>query len=139
MPANVEIKARTGNPCETELRWWGIGPHSQTATQEDGHICPVPAAGSNHGILENSAELIYYERRQFGQESRYSIFERLNPTAESRPANVPRVRIVRGRALSWWGKKFISVMGLRLGSFVELEVVMQPTGRVRRVFRSPLR
>ena len=131
MPTNVEIKARARNPARLKSLAEALAlTPSQVILQEDTFF-EVPRGRLKLRIFApNSAELIYYEREDGPgpKESRYSLSRTSEPDALK--AVLQESLGVRGivrkqRTLYLVGQTRIHLDEVRLGSFVELEVVLQ--------------
>ena len=133
MPTNIEIKARVGNPARIKLLVEALARSpGQLLLQEDTFF-EVPQGRLKLRIFSiNSAELIYYEREDGPgpKESRYSLSRTSEP--ESLKAVLQMSLGVRGvvrktRTLYLVGQTRIHLDEVEgLGSFAELEVVLQP-------------
>ena len=132
MPTNVEIKARVRNPARLKSLAEALAlTPSQIILQED-IFFEVPRGRLKLRIFApNSAELIYYEREDGPgpKESRYSLFQTSEP--EALKTVLQKSLGVRGivrkqRTLYLVGQTRIHLDEVEgLGSFVELEVVLQ--------------
>ena len=132
MPTNVEIKARLRNPVRLKSLAEALAlTPSQIILQED-IFFEVPRGRLKLRIFApNSAELIYYEREDGPgpKESRYSLSQTSEP--EALKTVLQKSLGVRGivrkqRTLYLVGQTRIHLDEVeRLGSFVELEVVLQ--------------
>jgi len=132
MLKNVEIKARVGNPARIKTLAGALArTPSQLIVQEDIFFV-VPRGRLKLRIFStNSAELIYYEREDgpSPKESRYSLSRTSEP--EALKAVLQMSLGVRGivrkeRTLYLVEQTRIHLDKVEgLGSFVELEVVMQ--------------
>ena len=133
MLANVEIKARVENPARIKALVEALArTPSQFVAQEDTFFTVPRGRLKLRKFSSTSAELIYYERDDGPgpKESRYSIFRTSEPA--SLKAVLQTSLGVRGvvrktRTLYRVGQTRIHLDDVEgLGSFVELEVVMQP-------------
>ena len=132
MPTNVEIKARVRNPARLKSLAEALAlTPSQIILQED-IFFEVPRGRLKLRIFApNSAELIYYEREDGPgpKESRYSLSQTSEP--EALKTVLQKSLGVRGivrkqRTLYLVGQTRIHLDEVEgLGSFVELEVVLQ--------------
>jgi predicted adenylyl cyclase CyaB len=132
MPTNVEIKARLRNPARLKSLAEALAlTPSQIILQED-IFFEVPRGRLKLRIFApNSAELIYYEREDGPgpKESRYSLSQTSEP--EALKTVLQKSLGVRGivrkqRTLYLVGQTRIHLDEVEgLGSFVELEVVLQ--------------
>ena len=132
MPTNVEIKAKLRNPARLQSLAEALAlTPSQIILQED-IFFEVPRGRLKLRIFApNSAELIYYEREDGPgpKESRYSLSQTSEP--EALKTVLQKSLGVRGivrkqRTLYLVGQTRIHLDEVeRLGSFVELEVVLQ--------------
>ena len=132
MPTNVEIKARVRNPARLKSLAEALAlTPSQIILQED-IFFEVPRGRLKLRIFApNSAELIYYEREDGPgpKESRYSLSQTSEP--EALKTVLQKSLGVRGivrkqRTLYLVGLSRIHLDEVEgLGSFVELEVVLQ--------------
>ena len=133
MLTNVEIKARAGNPARINALTEALArTPGRLIAQEDTFFATPRGRLKLRKLSDTSAELIYYEREDGPgpKESRYSIFPTSEP--ESLKAVLGMSLEVRGvvrktRTLYLVGQTRIHLDEVeRLGSFVELEVVLQP-------------
>ena len=133
MPANIEIKARVGNPARINALAGALArTPSQLMVQEDTFFVVPRGRLKLRKLSSTSAELIYYEREDGPgpKESRYSIF--LTSEPDSLKAVLGMSLEVRGvvrktRTLYLVEQTRIHLDEVEgLGSFVELEVVLQP-------------
>jgi adenylate cyclase class IV len=133
MPTNVEIKARVGNPARLKALAEALASTpSRLIVQEDTFFAVPRGRLKLRKFSSNSAELIYYEREDGPgpKASRYSISR--TPEPDSLKAVLQLSLGVRGvvrktRTLYLVGQTRIHLDEVEgLGSFVELEVVMQP-------------
>jgi len=132
MPTNVEIKAKLRNPARLQSLAEALAlTPSQIILQEDTFF-EVPRGRLKLRIFaSNSAELIYYEREDGPgpKESRYALSQTSEP--EALKTVLQKSLGVRGivrkqRTLYLVGQTRIHLDEVeRLGSFVELEVVLQ--------------
>jgi len=132
MPTNVEIKAKLRNPARLQSLAEALAlTPSQIILQEDTFF-EVPRGRLKLRIFApNSAELIYYEREDGPgpKESRYALSQTSEP--EALKTVLQKSLGVRGivrkqRTLYLVGQTRIHLDEVeRLGSFVELEVVLQ--------------
>jgi predicted adenylyl cyclase CyaB len=132
MPANVEIKARVRDSARIKVLAEALASTSSQLIEQEDVFFIVPRGRLKLRIFSSfSAELIYYEREdQHGpKESRYSISRTSEP--DSLKAVLQMSLGIRGivrkqRALYLVGQTRIHLDEVDgLGSFVELEVVMQ--------------
>jgi predicted adenylyl cyclase CyaB len=133
MPANVEIKAKIGNPSRLKSLVEALAcTPSELTVQEDTFFTVNRGRLKLRKFSSDSAELIYYEREDGPgpKESRYTISRTSQP--DSLIALLQRALGVRGvvrktRILYVVGQTRIHLDEVEgLGAFVELEVVMQP-------------
>jgi predicted adenylyl cyclase CyaB len=134
MPANVEIKARVGNPARLKALAEALaGTPGQHIVQEDTFFAVPRGRLKLRKFSSNSAELIYYEREDGPgpKESRYSISRTREPDSLKAVLQVSlgvRGVVRKTRTLYLVGQTRIHLDEVEgLGSFVELEVVMQPS------------
>jgi len=133
MPVNVEIKARVENPASIKALAEALArtPGQLIAQEDTFFVAP-------HGRLKlrkmpgTSAELIYYERTDGPgpRESRYSVFPTSEPDSLKSVLGMSlgvRGVVRKTRTLYLVGQTRIHLDEVEgLGSFVELEVVLQP-------------
>jgi predicted adenylyl cyclase CyaB len=133
MPANVEIKAKVGNRARLKALVEAlVRTPGQLIVQEDTFFAVPRGRLKLRKFSSNSAELIYYEREDSPgpRGSRYSISR--TPEPDSLRTVLQMSLGVRGvvskmRTLYLVGQTRIHLDEVEgLGSFVELEVVMQP-------------
>lgn len=133
MPANIEIKAGIRDPARIKALVEAMAhTPSQLILQEDTFFVVPRGRLKLRKLSSTSAELIYYEREDGPgpKESRYSIFPTSEP--DSLKAILGMSLEVRGvvrktRTLYLVGQTRIHLDQVEgLGSFVELEVVLQP-------------
>jgi len=132
MHRNVEIKARVRNSARLHALTEGLASSSSQLIEQEDIFFTVPRGRLKLRILSSiSAELIYYERedRPGPKESRYSIARTSEP--DSLKAVLQMSLGIRGvvrkvRTLYLVGQTRIHLDEVeRLGSFVELEVMMR--------------
>jgi len=133
MPTNIEIKARVGNPARIKILVEALARSPGELLLQEDAFFEVPRGRLKLRIFSiNSAELIYYEREDGPgpKESRYSLSRTSEP--ESLKAVLQMSLGVRGvvkktRTLYLVGQTRIHLDEVEgLGSFAELEVVLQP-------------
>jgi len=133
MPTNIEIKARVGNPARIKILVEALARSPGELLLQEDAFFEVPRGRLKLRIFSiNSAELIYYEREDgpCPKESRYSLSRTSEP--ESLKAVLQMSLGVRGvvkktRTLYLVGQTRIHLDEVEgLGSFAELEVVLQP-------------
>jgi predicted adenylyl cyclase CyaB len=133
MPANVEIKARTGNLARLNALVEALArTPGQLIAQEDIFFAVPRGRLKLRKLSSNSAELIYYEREDGPgpKESRYSLSRTSEPDSLKAVLQISlgvRGVVRKTRTLYLVGQTRIHLDEVEgLGSFVELEVVMQP-------------
>jgi predicted adenylyl cyclase CyaB len=132
MPVNVEIKARVENPVRSKALTEALaGTPAQLIVQEDTFFAAPRGRLKLRKLSSTSAELICYEREDGAgpKESRYSIFPTSEPDSLKSVLGMSlgvRGVVRKTRALYLVGQTRIHLDEVEgLGSFVELEVVLQ--------------
>jgi len=133
MATNIEIKARAGNPTLLRERAQRLsGASGELLLQEDSFFC-VPKGRLKLRVLgPDRGELIYYEREDLAgpKSSHYLLFPAPEPAALRAvlAASLGILGIVRKqRWLFRIGNTRVHLDDVEgLGTFVELEVVLQP-------------
>jgi len=133
MPANVEIKARVGNPARLKTLVVALAHNPGEVIAQEDTFFTVPSGRLKlRKFSSNSAELIYYEREDGPgpKASRYWISRTHEPDALKVVLQMSlgvRGVVSKTRTLYLVGQTRIHLDEVEgLGSFVELEVLMQP-------------
>lgn len=133
MPTNIEIKARVGNPSRLKALTETLArAPGQLIVQEDTFFRVPRGRLKLRKFASDSAELIYYERedKPGPKESRYSVSRTSDPDSLRAVLQISLGEagtVKKTRTLYRVGQTRIHLDEVEgLGSFVELEVVIQP-------------